>query len=545
MKSRTDSNRAKTRHFQVGVVICVGISAIVALVASGLLLADGLIFAQPRQQVSSSASGRGGTGRGARAAAPGLPGDRDALYQSEQNYIQVPLPAGEEKYAGIKGEDIKKIQGAVVAISEKSRADGNQYWGRITGTQYDQMTSDYVMATFRKLGLEQVREQELDLPPQWMPSSWKVDLLTNGQTTTLTSAYPFQNSVGTKGGSPVEADAVWVGLGTTADFMGRDVKGKAVFVFSWPTPGGRDSTALSNGALKRAQDAGAAAIFMVLAFPGNVSSINSNFASSVPGISLGQNDGNAVREAIEGAQNPKIRFSLDVKTVPNLKTHNTWGVLPGASTENIMIMAHHDGFFDAALDNASGTAMMLTIARYYAGLPKAQRRRTLTFLDTSGHHSAPDVGAQWINTNMKDYLSNTVLIANCEHTAQTQIYYINAGMMTSDTIDARRWFVSGSDSFKKTVEETFRHFGVALYTIPEASPGGELSQFARSAPSFHLIDHIFYHTSIDTMDWTPAIGMEAVARAYLKIIDAANNMTAAEIKGANLPPPSLGRGGGG
>jgi hypothetical protein len=545
MKSKHDGSREAKRPLRPRVATYAGIWAIVAIIASGPMLAGGLISARPAQQGATPAGGRGPTGRGARGTAPGLPADRDQLYQPEQNYIQVPLPADEQKYAGIKGEDIKKIQGDIVAISEKSRSDGNQYWGRITGTQYDQMTSDYVMATFKKLGLEQVREQELDLSPQWMPSSWKAELLANGQTVTLTSAYPFQNSAGTKDGSPVEADAVWVGMGTPADYMGRDVKGKAVFVFSWPTPGGRDSTALSNGSLKRAQDAGAAAIFMVLAFPGNVSSINSNFASTVPGISLGQNDGNLVREAIESGQNPKVRFSLDVKMVPNLKTHNTWGVLPGQSTENIMIMAHHDGFFDAALDNASGTAMMLTIARYYASLPKSERRRTITFLDTSGHHSSPDVGAQWINANMKDYLANTVFIANCEHTAQTQIYYINAGMMTSDSIDARRWFVSGSDPFKKTVEDTFRHFGVALYTVPEASPGGELSQFARAAPSFHLIDHIFYHTSIDTMDWTPAIGMEAVARAYLNIIDSANKMTAAEIKGPNFPPPGLGRGGGG
>jgi len=455
------------------------------------------------------------------------------------------MPPGNEKYAGIKGADIKKVQGDIVAISEKSKADGNQYWGRISGTEYDHMTSDYVMNTFKKLGLEQVREQELDLPPQWMPGSWKAELVAGDQVIPLASAYPFQNSVGTENGGTIEADAVWVGMGTAADFMDRDVKGKAVFIFSWPTPGGRDSTALFNGSLKRAQDAGAAAIFMVLAFPGNVSSINSNFASQVPGMSLGQLDGNAVREAVEKKENPKVRLSLDVKMVPNLKTHNTWGVLPGMTSENIMIMAHHDGFFDAALDNASGSAMMLTIARYYAGLPKSERKRTMTFLDTSGHHSSPDVGAQWINANMKDYLANTVLIANCEHTSQTQIYYINAGMETSDTIDARRWFVSGSDPFKKMVADTFRQFGVAVYTIPEASPGGELGQFARSAPSFHIIDHIFYHTSIDTQDWTPAAGMEAVAHAYLKILDNANKMTKDEIRGPVWPPASLMRGGGG
>ena len=523
------------------------ISSLVATalaVTVGFVLLGHLAFAKPPQGGGGNAQGGPGQRQPA-GPAIGLPADRDKLYQPEENYIHVPLPPGEQKYAGVKGEDIKKIQGEVVAISEKSKADGNQYWGRIAGTEYDHMTSDYVMNTFKKLGLEQVREQELDLPPQWMPGPWKAELVSGGKTIPLTTAYPFQNSAGTKDGETVELEAVWVGMGTAADFMGRDVKGKAVFIYSWPTPGGRDSTALFNGSLKRAQDAGAASLFMVLALPGNAMSINSNFASQVPGMSLGQEDGNVVRGAVEKGESPKVRLSLNVKMVPGLKTHNTWGVLPGQTAENIQVLAHHDGYFDAALDNASGTAMMLTIAKYYAAMPKSQRKRTITFLDTSGHHSSPDVGAQWINANMKDYLANTVLIANCEHTSQTQIYYINAGMETSDSIDARRWFVSGSDPFKKMVEDTFREFGVAVYTIPEASPGGELGQFARSAPSFHIIDHIFYHTSIDTQDWTPAAGMEAVAHAYLKILDNANKMTRDEIRGPNFPPPSLGRGGGG
>jgi hypothetical protein len=45
---------------------------------------------------------------------------------------------------------------------------------------------------------------------------------------------------------------------------------------------------------------------------------------------------------------------------------------------------------------------------------------------------------------VETHLANTVLIVNCEHMAETQVYYINAGFETSDTIDARRWFVRAS-----------------------------------------------------------------------------------------------------
>jgi hypothetical protein len=50
-----------------------------------------------------------------------------------------------------------------------------------------------------------------------------------------------------------------------------------------------------------------------------------------------------------------------------------------------------------------------------------------------------------------------------------------------------------------------------------------------------LIHHIFNHIDLDAADWTPTWGMEAVARAYLKIIDSVNRMDASELRG-NKPP---------
>jgi hypothetical protein len=494
------------------------------------------------EPVAAPGPARSPAGRGNQNTV-GLPGQRNLLFVPESDYVRFPLPPGDESYAFIQGAPLKKITEEVVAISEKSRTDGNQYWGRITGTPYDKMTSDYVLASFKKLGLEQTREQEFELGPQWIPTSWEVVLTAGGKTIPLKSAFPFQNSKGTPDG-PIAAEPVWVGLGTPADFKGRDVKGKAVFIYSWPTPGGRDHTAISNGAARRAQDAGAALVFFILGFPGNATAIASVAPPTIPAMTVGSEDGAAVRQAIEQGVAANIRLRLDTKMVSGLKTNNTWGVLPGETDENILVMAHHDGFFDAALDNASGTALMLEIARYYAALPKSQRRRTMTFLDTSGHHSSPDVGANWIRVNMHDMLSKTALIVNCEHTSQTQIYFLGNGMMTSNAIDARRWYAGPSDALKTLVKNTFREFGAALYTVPEVTPGGELSELGRTAPSFHIIDHVFYHTDLDTLDWTPASGMEAVGRAYLKVIDSVNKMKIEEVRGPNFQPVWT-RGGGG
>ena len=92
--------------------------------------------------------------------------------------------------------------------------------------------------------------------------------------------------------------------------------------------------------------------------------------------------------------------------------------------------------------------------------------------------------------------------------------------------------LGGSDALRGAVRSAFREFGVATYHKSEVSPGGELSQIYTKAPSFHIIDHVTYHTTLDTADLVPAWGLEDATRAFLKIIDTANHMTRQEIAAA-------------
>jgi putative aminopeptidase FrvX len=132
-----------------------------------------------------------------------------------------------------------------------------------------------------------------------------------------------------------------------------------------------------------------------------------------------------------------LRLRADIERKAGLKTANVWGVLPGMTDENILIMAHTDAMFDGALDNASGLVMLMEIARYYAAKPKAERRRTITFVTTPDHHHGA-TGVKWINQNMRDFPGKTALMVNCEHPSQTQTYRLGGGLMTSTTTSARR-----------------------------------------------------------------------------------------------------------
>ena len=367
------------------------------------------------------------------------------------------------------------------------------------------------------------------MKPLWYPTAWTAEFSAGGKTVPLESAFPITESRGTKG--PVSAPVVWVGLGTAADFRGRDVAGKAVMIYSIATPGGRDHSADWSGAVKRADEAGAAIIMVEMGFPGN--------SQSEPEGAVGargthrhhhprrrQPDPRPARRQCGGATPPQARH----RGARRPETADIWGVLPGASDEQILIMAHTDAFFEGAMDNASGIAMMLDIARHYGALPPAQRPRTLVFLTTSDHHYG-SAGIRWVRDNY-DW-SKVALIVNSEHPSQTLLYDLDAGLMTANEVSARRWYVGGSDALRTLVRNSFREFGVATYHKSEVSPGGELSQIHMKAPSFHIIDHVIYHTTLDTADLVPAWGLEDATRAFLKIIDGANRMTKPDIAAAS------------
>jgi aminopeptidase-like protein len=217
-----------------------------------------------------------------------------------------------------------------------------------------------------------------------------------------------------------------------------------------------------------------------------------------------------------------------------LKTATVWGVLPGATDENIAVMAHTDSFFEGAMDNASGMATLVALAEHYAKIPKGQRRRTMTFFTTSAHHSPSGQNAsiRWIHNNMKQMWAKTALLVNCEHTAQVATFLIGDTLYASNQVSARRWFIGGSDQLKTIVMKDFKDYGMALYSRPEARPGGELGVFFQDAPSFHIIDHTVYHTDMDTLSAVPAAGLEQSAHVFAKIIDDVNKVDLNALIGA-------------
>ncbi len=496
------------------------------------------------------AAGRvGGSGQAPATPVPGAVTPRAERFTLDEALLRWPLPAGEERYGAIDGRRMHTLVVEQTQISRRYRDQGHpKFWGRITGTSSDHESAEWLAAKFKGLGLSDVKIQPLDLEPQWLPQTWEVSVSGGGKTLRVDSAQPHYGANGLPAGG-VKVEAVYVGLGSEADFAGRDVRGKAVFVFN--------QTGLRNeGAVRRADAKGAAVIFEVDMLPGNMRYQAYPSGTKAPAFELGGDDGYAVREmiaALPAGQSATVSATLDVQRVPNLKTALVWGTIKGSTDETIYLIAHRDGWFDAAGDNASGVASILGLAEFYAKQPPAQRRRTLVFVGLDGHHNSgtgAGVGRRWMWDNRATLLTKTALMINAEHpsTIQTTVRprYGADGIVWSNTHMPQQWYAGGPSRRKlETIAvNAFSQFGASIYLDPNPRPpAGDLGAFFRGVPGVATSEfYHYFHTDAETPETVPWTGLEASTRAYAKIIDEVNKLPLSDLQRPEEPAPTATRG---
>ena len=144
-----------------------------------------------------------------------------------------------------------------------------------------------------------------------------------GKTLSFKSAFPTMNSIATPPGG-IQAEAIWAGFGTAADFSGRDVKGKIAVIHSMLAPGNMGNSATWEGAARRAAEMGAAAVVLIWGYAENFAVVQSSGTNRNPGFYVGYEDGKALRDAI-GAGPVKLDLQLTVDMRPNLKSVSIYG----------------------------------------------------------------------------------------------------------------------------------------------------------------------------------------------------------------------------
>ena len=161
-------------------------------------------------------------------------------------------------------------------------------------------------------------------------------------------------------------------------------------------------------------------------------------ARPIPGLWLSAADGHRLLAHLRTGV-PRARLTVDVRREP-VTSHNVVGVLPGRSDEWVIIASHHDAPWASAVEDASGIAMVLAQAAFWAARPPAERPHNLLFLLTAGH-MAEAAGTRAFIARHADLLSRVVLQVHLEHAAR-RCRPEHGVLVPTDEPEVRWWFTS-------------------------------------------------------------------------------------------------------
>jgi Zn-dependent M28 family amino/carboxypeptidase len=259
--------------------------------------------------------------------------------------VLVSLPTASLAQSGRAGADVQ----ALVKLGP-----------RVAGTSVIKQANSYLIDEYRKAGYE-TEIQTFSYPKfEDLGSS-----LTVGNTTLKGLALN-----GTVAGKVTARLVAVPNVGRSADFAAVDVKGAIAIV--------RRGEIRFLEKAKNAIAAGANGLIIVNTkqgnFPGALGS-----ATKIPVLSLSREQGNPL---LARAQSEQLQISLNVNARQRVvKGHNVVAHLKGVTKPSVLLGAHYDSVPGApgANDNASGTAVVLEIARNLAPTPLARQTWFVAF----------------------------------------------------------------------------------------------------------------------------------------------------------------------
>jgi Zn-dependent M28 family amino/carboxypeptidase len=254
------------------------------------------------------------------------------------------------------------------------------FGGRLSGTESENQARDFIRDSFISYGLRSVRLVPFDYLG-WLRGKASLRIVEPSHEE-LESALSLVYSPNTQPGG-LRARVVDVGLGTAAEYaaVGESIKGKFVMASTDSPAGGRRVWCREKYESAVAGDA--AGFLFVNHVPGMLAPtgiVSSGRLADIPVVGLSQEDGFAIRRVLNKGGPMELEMQLSNQTKP-AQSSNIIGQVPGQRSDAVIVVGAHYDSYDigpGAVDDASGTALVLETARVFASLA-GQLQRTVRF----------------------------------------------------------------------------------------------------------------------------------------------------------------------
>lgn len=353
---------------------------------------------------------------------------------------------------------------------------------RLTGTDSEKQAASFLTEQLESYGYT-VDLQAFEFEKYRAPTSLRITV--NGFNGTLSPA-AFQFSVS----GHVRGEFVEAGFGLASDYDNIDVDGKIAIVAAERTS--------FHELVRNAEHAGAAAIIIYFpqGYPINRWSLGKHDDAFIPAVALSNDEGKALLDHMNTNGPVKGTVTIEGSRIDMAESQNLIALKQpdfkiDNSKEIITIGAHYDSVKQApgASDNASGTAVVLELARALRDIPTNKEVRFLFF----GAEEVGLLGSEYyVSTLSKKDMKRSVAMFNLDMVGSA-----DAGKLAIQTVDGTANTVTKAAS--KVYEELHGHSvsinaGARSDHTPFQNAGIDAALFI-----YYPLEE-WYHSPDDTID---------------------------------------------
>ncbi|CAH1208486.1 hypothetical protein PAECIP111892_03119 [Paenibacillus auburnensis] len=426
---------------------------------------------------------------------------------------------------------------------------------RLPGTKAHEEAVNFVKSKFEEFKLENVHTESADTI-LWTASEW--GLKVSGKTIDsyfMTHSFDTGNmgAFATPDGG-LNSEIVYVGEGTENDFKKIDVKGKIVVAdvemgsvptglaklaghlyydpnktlslfssridpYSANTYPDNYYNALNNGAVGFV---GILSNYIESNQFNNEDYSYLNGPMKIPGLWISKSAGKQVKEMIaKGSTDASITLVGERKTVQGSAVV---AYLPGKSKETILVHSHHDSSTPGGVEDASGTSVVLALAKFYSQIPQEDREKTIIFTTMDTHFTGYQVHDEFIANHLQGQ-DNILVDVAVEHIAKEVVEDENGNIEFTGEVEPRVVFISDADSLIDiTKEEIVRHRLDRSMILPATLLGDEVPTDADSfyhsdVPIISLVSGpIYLYDNMDTLDKVAKEELQPTTETFADII---------------------------
>jgi hypothetical protein len=253
----------------------------------------------------------------------------------------------------------------------------------------------------------------------------------------------------------------------------------------------------------------------------------------IPGLYIGRGTLARLRALGTGAH---AKVVLEAETLPDTPTDTLLATLPGATDEVVIVNTHTDGP-NATEEN--GALGILALAKYFAKIPRSERKRTLVFPLTTGHFAGPWVPSiRGVIEKHPDMIKRAVAAVTVEHLGCREWMDDDASMKYAAT-GKNEWSVAitPDKAMGRALVDALQGSRDRAGVVNPANGGwlGEGSSLSRAGiPTIGYIPQPNYLLAgpadgcIEKLD--PAL-LHSQIQVFAKLLHAIETMTAAQLKG--------------